>query len=123
MARRQTLLAKLHREIAALKQRSAGQQRQIKDLERIAADKPPALSPLAQSVAVAVRKIDPERRVYDHWVASVNFSPDAWARGILYEQHSPINLSYVAAEVAHRIEYDVREAIIKAVSKAQGFGR
>lgn len=123
MGKRELRLAKLHREKDALQRKLSEQQRQIKGLERLALDKPPALSPLAESVAVSVRRMDPQRRGFDHWVAAVNFSPDAFAHSILYEARSPLNLSYIAAEIAQRIEYDVRDAIIKAVGKAQGFGK
>lgn len=127
MGKRELRLAKLHRENAKLLATIDNQKRQLGRLaqkEREWLESPPKLSPLAESVAITVRKINPDRYHprFDQWVASVSFCPDAFAYASLHEDSGPLNVSYLAADVARRIEYDVRQAILKAMDKARGFG-
>jgi hypothetical protein len=120
MPRRETLLAKLHRQNDKLEKRCESQQRQIKDLERLI-EKPPPLSPLAESVSIAVRRMR-EQYCGDEWIVSVRFCPEMFARCSLMESDGAFNLSYLACDLSRRIEYDVRRKIIEEVGKARGFG-
>lgn len=118
MGKRELLLAKLHRTIAAAQAENRRLEENNQRLHRLLSSEPPKLTPFAELVVTEVKRL--EARHFDEWMVTHRFSPERFGLAILHRADGLLNVSALAGEISRYMEYDIRKSIFDAVAKRTG---